>query len=355
MTTLPFRPPVVNGADAGQASSAFDLEPIGSLPKPKPRKYLMPGRIAFGCFSLIQGRGETLKSHITAALAAAVTGGLRLPGMKRRHDFGGVLIVSSEQHEKRDLEPQLRAAGADVMRVHRIQGGLDRGGAGWDWGGFVLALEALIHKHGVRLVVLDALFDLLPPTIGLSDPRAVRFAVSPLHQVAMQTDAAILGIRHDNKRPNPALRDNGLGSTEFFNIARCVLGTSEITGRPDEYALRSLKHSFGPKAPDLVYRIRVSNGQAIVQFDHEEALSADDLAGSDKDPGEQLHDDLATQVLESFRPQGRVPWRDIVAAARKEAVAEATLRRRSRQMGCSSEREGKGATHCSYLIFPADD
>jgi hypothetical protein len=352
MTTLPFRSATGKPGGPEQDRKQLRFRPITDAPQRTARSYLLPGRIASGCFSLIVGHGGTLKSHLLASLAASALGGLRLPGAPPKRFVGNVLIVSREQDQYGDLRPQIEAAGGDPSKVLGPDDDEDDLGEAWNWWRFLEVLPDLIWEKQLALVGLDPLLALLPDGMNTGDPRQVRAALQPLHRIAMRTNAYIVGVGHLVKRPSQNVHWNGLGGVEFFNVARCVLTTAKISGRENEYALRAIKHQFGREAPDLVYRHDGEGGRDRIVFVGEEELAADALEAGESDPGEQLANDLAAGILHAFWSDEPVDYKLIRDAAKRDGVSDSTLRRRMKKLGIKTERKsGWGRKRC-LVHFP---
>ncbi len=105
------------GADAGSVTTRrlSDIEA-------KPVSWLWPGRIARGKLTIIAGNPGLGKSQITASIAAVVTQGGRWPLDRSPCTAGDVLFLSAEDDPADTLRPRLEAAGANLHRVHVVDG-----------------------------------------------------------------------------------------------------------------------------------------------------------------------------------------------------------------------------------------
>lgn len=88
----------------------------------KPVCWLWPGRIARGKLTIIAGNPGLGKSQITASLAAVVTTGGRWPVDRHPSKASDVIFLTAEDDVADTLRPRLEAAGADVRRVHFVEG-----------------------------------------------------------------------------------------------------------------------------------------------------------------------------------------------------------------------------------------
>src|SRR5688572_410797 len=88
---------------------------------PEAVDWLWNGWLAAGKLHVLGGQPGTGKTTIALALAAAITTGGRWPDGSRA-GLGSVVVWSGEDDPADTLAPRLRAAGADMQRVHFVQG-----------------------------------------------------------------------------------------------------------------------------------------------------------------------------------------------------------------------------------------
>src|SRR5262249_39725109 len=151
------------------------------------------------------------KSVFLMDLVARVASGRPMPdGTPTRKSY--VLLWNDEDHKAVIIKPRLQVAGlgkedeGNVLLPRHIILPRD-----------VEKLANTIRKLGVTLVVLDPLNNYLKPGTSINDDLAVREALMPLVEVAAETGAAILVVRHFKKgRDQTTTRMNvGLGSIGF--------------------------------------------------------------------------------------------------------------------------------------------
>lgn len=128
-----------------------DVEPV-------PVDWLWPGWLAAGKLHVIGGAPGTGKTTVAVGLAAIVSRGGRWPDGSRA-SVGSVVIWSGEDDNADTLNPRLRAAGADMGRVHTVGHVIESGESyPFDPARDLDALrEALRAVPNVRLLVIDPL------------------------------------------------------------------------------------------------------------------------------------------------------------------------------------------------------
>src|SRR5262249_48264127 len=99
--------------------------------RPKPVRWLVPGRVPAGMMGLIAGEGGRGKSVTPLELAAAVSVGRCALGLDYSDPVKGkALIISCEDDWERTVAPRLAVLGADFRNILRVRGVKSSAGAG---------------------------------------------------------------------------------------------------------------------------------------------------------------------------------------------------------------------------------
>ncbi len=160
-------------------------------------------------FHLVAGPKGCGKGTWTARTIASLTRGVY-------GDPQDALIVSTEDSIEIDIVPRLRAADADLSRVHLVT---EEFALPQD----LRRLWLLAHeKANIGILVIDP----LSAHMAAADSNAetsVRHAVGGLNKLADLLDCAVLGIRHLGKSRQDGALSAVLGSTAWVDLPRCVL------------------------------------------------------------------------------------------------------------------------------------
>ncbi|WP_374319744.1 AAA family ATPase [Pseudoxanthomonas kaohsiungensis] len=345
------------------AEPAVRLESGSGLPRvellrgdsimPEAVDWLWDGWLAAGKLQILGGQPGTGKTTIATALAATVTIGGRWPDGSRA-EAGSVVIWSGEDDPADTLVPRLRAAGADMTRVHFIDGMRD----GADRYPFDPArdsdslLEALAGIGDVRLLVIDPI---VSAVAGDSHKNAeVRRSLQPLVDLAQRQRCALLGVTHFTKGTagrEPVERITG--SLAFGALARLVMVTAKAEAKDGEPARRFLaraKSNIGPDGGGFVYDLQQGElpgfpgvaassvlwGAALEGTAREllaDAEQQDDEAGEQRDAADWLRDVLG---------YGPMPVKDVKRQADECGFAWRSVQRAMRRAGVESRRGGFG-------------
>ncbi len=218
--------------------------------------WLWPGHLALGqhtCIAGVQGDG---KSQLVYALIAAVTTGGCWPGSNESAPLGNCIILSAEDTDRDVLAPRLKAAGADLRRVHIIKASVDEHGRH----NKVLLqrdmklIEAVAKKIGnVKLISVDPISSYLGGDIDSHNNTELRAALDPITQMAEATGCAVVSITHFNKASKGVSAMNRImGSVAFVAAPRAafvVLRDDEDENKrlflPVKLNLASVEEAYG--------------------------------------------------------------------------------------------------------------
>ena len=211
-------------------------------------KWLWYPYIPAGKLTIIEGDPGLGKSWITCAIAKAVAGGLKLPGMQNALPPQKILLASAEDGLADTLVPRLLAMGADLEKIFHIDSAfvLDKPG--------IRSLEATMVEYAAAVVFIDPLVAYLGAKMDMNKANEVREVLAGLSRVAEHTGAAIIAVRHLRKTSGTGKQIYaGLGSIDFTASARSVLLVRET--KLGENVIRHIKHNLTPAGKTMTYEI----------------------------------------------------------------------------------------------------
>ena len=316
-------------------------------------RWLWAGRIPRGKLTILEGDPDLGKSMVTCDLVARVTTGDPFPGSSKRRKPQDVILVLAEDDLNDTVRPRLRAAGADLHRVHSIALGRDE-----DGNLLPLSIPEDLHrmrdgvKHfGAGLVVIDPVTAFLSETINSHNDASVRRAMTPLAEMAQTTGAAVLMIRHLNKSGDMKALYRGGGSIAFIGAARSGL---VVDRHPDDPAnlrvLAQVKANLAKNhRPSIVYHVEGwerDEAIPVVRWGETIELTAEDLLkkpdGRKRSPE---RDEAERFLITLLRGQEPIPVSDVQRQAEAAGLKWATVRRAKDGAGvlAVAERKESGA------------
>lgn len=318
---------------------------------PRAVSWAWNGRIPLGTLTMIEGRMGTGKTTMTAAITAAITTGHALPGALPGSHIppADAILVSLEDDAATTITPRLHAAGADLHRVHLFKGFEYNGKVTDDVLNLSEDIERLrlaIRTTGARVVSIDPLMAAIGHRIDANSDQDSRSITAQLRNVAEETGAAILLVRHFRKAASAA-EDAGGGSVGWGAACRSVLRVDKDPERAGRYLLSSVKCSLAERPPTLSFTIEgvtfsgppeIATSRLV--WGEASTWTADALASLGSSGEEQSKGDEARDFLAHTLGAGAKSKHDVLAAMRKEGILLATLDRAATKMGVNKKRDG---------------
>lgn len=310
--------------------------------------WLWRDRIAIGKVTVIAGPPGLGKSQLTAFLAANVTTGGAWPNEEGLAPVGAVIMLSCEDDIADTIRPRLEAAGADVSKVHVVEGVNSKSGDRKVFNvkqDMPLLEEALDRVEGVKLVVIDPITAYLDGSDS-HNTGDVRAALAPLQELAMRRGIAVVVVSHLNKSGGQGRSVNAVtGSIAFVAASRATFLVEKDAEEPDRRLFLEVKNNLA-RSNGLAFYIRerlLPNGirapylefqPGTVDMTADEALSQ---TTSSKRGGSAL-DDAKDFIFERLR-NGPVPAQDMFSQAKDEGIASKTLRTAREELGVTTRKE----------------
>lgn len=321
--------------------------------QPRSIRWLWPGYIPLGHLTLAEGDPGIGKTNVMVSdLPARLSQGKTMPCSAEKVLPGTTIILSAEDSPEDTIIPRLMASGADLARVHIIRsvtvdGKEQLANLSRDVG----LLREAIKKHNACLILIDPLNAYLGNVDSHKD-ASIRQVLTPLSQLAQETGAAIVGIRHLTKAGGVALH-RGVGSVGYTAAARSVL---QFGRDPDNYnsprrIMTVVKSNIAQHPPSLAYHLeeaKVNAGQdsistSKVVWEGEVAFTADDLATIPESSEARSLLDEAVQFVKGFveGSGGRVKAKNVFREGNANGFSNGILHRAKKKAGVIAEKFGQ--------------
>jgi hypothetical protein len=304
------------------------------------------------------------KSTIALSLAATVTSCGVWPDGSHCAESGDVIVWSGEDPNAVSAA-RLAAAGADMSRVHFVDGVADD--EAFDPGRDMPLLEAALARVvAPRLLILDPI---VSAVAGDSHKGAeVRRSLQPVVELAHRIGCAVLGITHFTK--GTAGRDpieRVTGSIAFAALARVVLVAAKVKPEPGDdgdprRVLMRAKSNIGPDDGGFAYgleRVEVApevDGQRVRWEEPLQGTARELLADAEAEPdgGEaaSASDEAAAFLRDLLTGCLGLPSRDASQRLKAEGYTDKVIRRAREKLGVIVRREGYGANMKSLWSLP---
>ncbi|ANO50851.1 AAA family ATPase [Woeseia oceani] len=314
---------------------------------PSPIDWRWHGWLAAGKLHILAGAPGTGKTTLALSFAAAITTNGHWPDGSKA-PLGNVLVCSYEDDAGDTLVPRLAAMGADLNRVHFLQGITENG----EHRAFNAAQDLLLLTKeadrigNVALIIVDPIVS----AMGQVDSHKnleTRQALQPLADFATSTRATVLGITHLAKGTNG--RDpleRLLGSVAFGALARVVLGAAKVQdGDGEKRVVARIKSNLGPDEGGFHYDLvqAVAKGIETVSVAWGSPLegTARELLASEDDCDPTGSRDAMTEAKEflvSVIGAGVTSAKAIYGEASQAGISKRTLERAKASLNIRSTR-----------------
>ena len=318
--------------------------------KPKPINWIWSGWIAGGKFHLLGGVAGTGKTTISLALVSSITTGGKFPDGSKAPK-GNVVIWTGEDDVCDTLTPRLMAMGADLDKVHFIQGmktGNDE--RPFEPSSDMPFLKDAIEKIGdVKVLIIDPIVSVVK---GDSHKNAeVRKDLIPLVQMSELLGFAIIGITHFSKGTSgrePIERITG--SLAFGAVARVVLVASKTKNEDgdDIRIFLRAKSNIGIDEGGFEYSLEsatTDNGieTSRVLWGSLIEGSARDLLGEAEEESDGGGIKGCMSLIADLLAYGEISATQMEKDCKGAGYSFATMRRAKKQLGIKSIKQGMGS------------
>lgn len=209
-------------------------------------KWLWYPFIPYGKLTIIQGDPGDGKTTLVLNIAAKLSKGESLDSDMNVQEPVNVIYQTAEDGLADTVKPRLELAGADCKKILVIDES-DKSLSMAD-----KRLEEALAKTGAKVLILDPIQAYLGGGMDMNRANEARDMTKKLGALAEKYQCAILLIGHMNKASGNKAAYRGMGSIDFFAVARSVLLVGRIEGEPNTRAVVQIKNNlaaFGhPKA-----------------------------------------------------------------------------------------------------------
>lgn len=317
---------------------ADDFEFLAATEAGAAPSFLWEPFLPCGSVVVLDGDPGVGKSFLSLDLAARLTAGKPMPDGQPCPDRPGgheVMIVNAEDNVDTTLIPRFLAAGGVLDRL-TFFGGLRRGKPGQpaffpaDFDRWADSMRALPRS----LVVLDPLTALFSKKVSANNDQSIRENLVAFAEVAAETGACLLFIRHLNKSNGRRALYRGTGSIGIAATARSTLLAGRHPDDPDRRVLTHVKNNLGPEGPSLGYRLTTGPAGKVVAWDGATNVTADDVVR--EDAATAAASKLAEKWLKEMLTKGPVRATVIETAAAKAGICFRTLKKAKHKIGADS-------------------
>lgn len=290
-------------------------------------KWLWYPFIPYGKLTIIQGDPGDGKSTLILNIAARLSRG---DGLDEDMVLDGpinVIYQSAEDGLADTVKPRLESANADCNRISIIDESeksismIDE------------RLEQAIEKTGAKLLILDPIQAYLGSGTDMNRANEARDMTKKLGALAERTGCAIVLIGHMNKAGGNKAAYRGMGSIDFFAVARSVVLVGRIQGNDNMRAVVQIKNNLAPFGHSKAFELTENGFVWCGDYD----ITADEVLGEMVPKASKL--ESAKKLLRELSgPDVKMLSNEIVTMAEEEGLSKRTLESAKKELGIKAKR-----------------
>jgi KaiC/GvpD/RAD55 family RecA-like ATPase len=272
--------------------------------------------IPYGKLTIIQGDPGDGKTTLVLNIAARLSKGEGLDSDMKVTEPVNIIYQTAEDGLADTVKPRLELAKAvceRIMVIDETEKSLSM---------IDERLESAIKQTGARVLILDPIQAYLGGTMDMNRANEARDMTKRLSLLAEKYKCAILLIGHMNKAGGNKAAYRGMGSIDFFAVARSVLLVGRIEGEPD---LRAV--------------VQIKNNLAEFEWVGDYEITADEVLGGIAPKINKL-EQAKKMLRELAETSNSVQSSEIFDMAEELNISKRTLENAKKELGIKARRIG---------------
>ena len=293
-------------------------------------KWLWYPFIPYGKLTIIQGDPGDGKTTLVLNIAAKLSKGECLDSDMDVQEPVSVIYQTAEDGLADTVKPRLEIAGTDCEKILVIDES-DKSLSMADE-----RLEEALAKTEAKVLILDPIQAYLGGGMDMNRANEARDMTKKLGLLAEKYKCAIILIGHMNKAAGNKAAYRGMGSIDFFAVARSVLLVGRIEGQKNTRAVVQIKNNLSAFGHSKAFELTEEGFHWLGDYE----ITADELLGgitpkaNKKERAKQL-------IYELAETNSVVKSEDIVNLAEEKGISKRTLENAKKELGIKGKRIGE--------------
>jgi len=283
--------------------------------------------IPYGKLTIIQGDPGDGKTTLVLNIAAKLSKGIGIDEAMHLSEPINIIYQTAEDGLADTVKPRLEAAGADCEKIAVIDES-EKSLSMVDE-----RLEEAIIKTNARLLILDPIQAYLGGGMDMNRANEARDMTKKLGLLAEKYQCAIVLIGHMNKAAGNKAAYRGMGSIDFFAVARSVLLVGRVEGQANIRAVVQIKNNLAPFGHPKAFELEETGFAWLGDYE----ISADELLGGLAPKANKL--EQAKQLLrELAKTNNAMQSREIFNLADEQGVSKRTLENAKKELKIKAKK-----------------
>ena len=283
--------------------------------------------IPYGKLTIIQGDPGDGKTTLVLNIAAWLSKGEGLDSEMKLSEPVNVIYQSAEDGLADTVKPRLELAGADCERILVIDE-KEKSLSMVDE-----RLEKAIVQTKARMLILDPIQAYLGGGMDMNRANEARDMTKKLGALAEKYQCAIVLIGHMNKTAGNKAAYRGMGSIDFFAVARSVLLVGRVEGEPNIRAVVQIKNNLAAFGHPKAFALSEDGFQWLGDYE----ITADEVLGGIAPKANKM--EQAKRLLRELAlTTDAIQSNEIFDMADEKGISKRTLENAKRELGIRARK-----------------
>ena len=283
--------------------------------------------IPYGKLTIVQGDPGDGKTTLILNIAAKLSKGEGLDSEMKLPEPMNVIYQSAEDGLADTVKPRLELAGADCERILVIdekEKSLSMADE---------RLEKAIVQTKARMLILDPIQAYLGGSMDMNRANEARDMTKKLGALAEKYQCAIVLIGHMNKAAGNKAAYRGMGSIDFFAVARSVLLVGRVEGESNIRAVVQIKNNLSAFGHPKAFALSEDGFQWLGDYE----ITVDEVLGGIAPKANKM--EQAKRLLRELAlTSDAIQSNEIFDMADEQGISKRTLENAKRELGIRARK-----------------
>ena len=285
-------------------------------------KWLWYPFIPFGKLTIVQGDPGDGKTTMILNLAARLSKGGCFEEGAGVVEPMKVIYQTAEDGLADTVKPRIEKAGADCEQILVIDES-DKSLSMIDE-----HIEEALKTTGAKMLILDPIQAYLGGGMDMNRDNEAREMTKRLGALADKYGCAIILIGHMNKAAGNKAAYRGMGSIDFYAVARSVLLVGRVEGEPNVRAMVQIKNNLAEFGHSKAFRLSDDGFEWMGDYE----ITADEVLGGITPKANKLERAKAL-LIDLAETSNMMQSEEIMEIAKEEDISKRTMETAKKELG----------------------
>ena len=283
--------------------------------------------IPYGKLTIVQGDPGDGKTTLILNIVAKLSKGQGFDFEMMQKEAINIIYQTAEDGLADTVKPRLELADANCERILVIDESKKSLSMSDE------RLEEALIKTKARLLILDPIQAYLGSGTDMNRANETRDMTKKLGILAEKYQCAIVLIGHMNKASGSKAAYRGMGSIDFFAVARSVLLVGRVEGEPNIRAVVQIKNNLAEFGHSKAFALSNNGFEWIGNYD----VTGDEILGGIVPKLNKL-EQAKKLLMELAKTSNIVPSVEVFEMAERQGISKRTLENAKKEVGIQAKK-----------------